>query len=276
MLELTIEQAIQKPETFLYVFADENKFLRYIDSKHAAVIRGKKANQNKVLLLSADKYGKSYEDYTTAIRQSFIDNYGKTPAQILVALAKGETVCGKNWNEGIYGIGKLPTTFSGTSISVDPTTGKILNNGVEVEIQKAVYGSNGAVCYTAIINDVKYTSNYRKISKSYYASQYVGSDGNAYNANGKAISSSETDNFWEMIIAAGEKLLNWLISLFGGNSNVELITTENTTPEQVTDGFATDTEGVSTAGLGTIGAIVLATAAIGGAIYGKKSKKNKK
>ena len=61
MIELTIEQAKQKPETFLYVWADEERFLRYLTPKSANIIRGKKANQNKILLLSADKYGKTKE-----------------------------------------------------------------------------------------------------------------------------------------------------------------------------------------------------------------------
>jgi len=272
-LELTINEAKQKPEAFLYIFADEKKFLRYIDSKHAAIIRGKKANQKKILLLSAEKYGDSYSDYTTAIRQSFIDNYGMTPAEILVRLANGETVCGKNWSEGTYGVGKVSNTFANTNISVDAATGKIMNNGVEVEGQTAIYNKKGVSCYSATVNGVTYTSNYKKTSKTYYASQYVDSEGNSFNALGQAITSGDTENIWEMVIAAGEKLLNWLISLFGGNDNTELITSENTTPNQTDDGF---TDNVQTADFGLIGAAILATAAIGGALYGKKGKSTKK
>lgn len=277
-LELTIQEAVRKPENFLYIFADEAKFLRYIDSKHAKIIRGKKANQNKVLMLSADAYGKKYEDYTAAIRQSFIDNYGMTPAQILVKLAQGETVCGKNWSEGVYGVGAVTNSFAGTSVSVDPTTGKILNNGVEVEGQQAIFNKKGVACFSAVVDGKTYSSNYRSVGKTFCADQVVDSEGNAYNASGKAISSADTSNIWAALIAAGERLLNWLISLFSPESaSTELITKENTVPNQGNDGFTTGGTDVQKADLGAIGAAILVTTAIGGAIYsGSKSKKGKK
>lgn len=274
-VELTIEQAKQKPEAFLYVWADEKAFLRYIDQKHANIIRGKKYNQNKVLRLSADKYGKSYEDYTNAIRQAMIDSYGYTPAQILVKLANGETVAGKNWEAGIYGVGKVSNSFAGTAISVDPNSGKLLNNGVEIEGQTAIFNKKGVSCWSATVDGKKYTSNYRKISKTYSAGQMIDSEGNTYNAFGNAVSSIDSSDFWESIIAAGDKLLNWILSLFGVNQNTELISTENTTPKQQEDGFTTNT---SEAGLGTVGIVLLGTAAAGALIYGTggKSKKSKK
>lgn len=274
MLELTIKQAIQKPEAFIYIWADEAKFLRYIDAKHAKIIRGKKANQNKLLELSAEKYGTTKQAYTDAIRQALIDAYGLTPAQILVKLANGDTVAGKNWSEGVYGVGKVSNTFSGSSVSVDPASGKILNNGVEVEGQTAIFNKKGVSCYSAVVDGKTYTSNYRAASKQFVASQVVDSEGNVVNASGISITSADSADFWEMIIAACEKVINWLISLFGGDkSNTELISVGNTAANQRQDGFTT---GTNEAGFGWVGTAVLATVLVGGVLYGERGKKTKK
>ena len=52
MRELTIQEACSAPANFMYVWADEDRFLKYIKPKHAAVIRQKKANQNKFVIIA--------------------------------------------------------------------------------------------------------------------------------------------------------------------------------------------------------------------------------
>ena len=58
-MELTITQAQKNAANFMYIWADEKNFLQKINRKYANIIRGKKANQIKLLKLSAQKYGKS-------------------------------------------------------------------------------------------------------------------------------------------------------------------------------------------------------------------------
>lgn len=106
-MELTITQAQKNAANFMYIWADKKEFLQKIDKKYANIIEGKKLNQIKLLKLSAQKYGKSYEEYTDAIREAFIATYDVTPAEALVILAQGGSIAGKNWSEGVYGIGAL-------------------------------------------------------------------------------------------------------------------------------------------------------------------------
>ena len=50
-IELTLEEAKQHPECFMYVWATD-QFLAAIEPKYAKIIGAKRANQKKVLMLS--------------------------------------------------------------------------------------------------------------------------------------------------------------------------------------------------------------------------------
>lgn len=282
-MELSIDQAKKHSADFMYIWADENKFLRYIPKKYASVIRVKKANQQKLLRLSAEKYKTTYDAYTTAIRQAFIDDYAHTPAEALVILAQGGQIAGKNWKEGVYGIGSLSNKFSGATVNdaevtVDQNNGHIYAGGKDItDTSKTVYNNiNGnVVAYQLFsIDDViTFMSQYNKTTKKYYAQSYVDADGNKHNASGATIGSSDAGSIWESIILSLETFINWIISIFGGDSNRETINAGNTLPNQQADGF------VQEAGMGEAGGILLVLAA-GGAlmasgVLGKKRKISK-
>lgn len=276
MLELTIEQACKHPANFLYIWADEQKFLRYIPTKYASIIRVKKANENKLLDLSAEKYGSTKEAYTNAIREAFIKTYGITPAAALVKLAKGEQVAGKNWKEGVFGIGATGTTFSqNKNVTVDPKTGHILLNGQDTykEGDDVLYADvNGKTVayqyYYTAADGTSYSSQRNSLGK-YFAARYSDKDGNLYDANGKATTEEYAADIWGNIIMAIESFINWLLSLFG--TGKETLNADNTLPSQTADGFVTES------GVGEAGGILLLLAAGGAAIaMGGKGKKGKK
>ena len=278
-MELTVQRAASQSADFMYIWADENKFLRYINKKYASIIRTKKANQKKLLVLSAEKYGTTYDAYTTAMRKAFIEQWGHTPAEALIILAQGGQIAGKNWSEGVYGVGALYVdTFVGhEGITVRPEDGHILNNGTDVPVTKTIYTQikKQAVPYQifSTVDGVTYTSQYNKTQKKYYAFSYSTADGQ-YNARtGQQMTASQNSDIWGNIEALFEKFLNWLISLFS-NDNRETINAENTLPNQTADGFVTNE-----AGMGEAGSILLVLAVGGalvasGALGGKK--KNRK
>lgn len=272
--ELKISEAKKHPANFLYIFADEKKFLQYIPVKYANIIRGKKANENKLLMLSAQKHKTTYDEYVSAIRQGFIDIYGITPAQALVELANGKTVAGKNWKQGVFGIGALKQAkFTGTSYSVDADTGEILDNGVPQPLDNTVYKEvNGkTVPFQKFVydNTTGYTfmSQLDESTGKYYATSKTDASGNITNALGAEMTTSDSASIWENVIMFAQQFIEWLISLFSGTTT-NTLTEENTLPDQQADGFVTE------AGFGEAGAILLALAA-GGALIASGSKKKK-
>ena len=273
MRELTIQEACTAPASFMYIWADEDKFLKYIKPKHAAVIRQKKAHQNKLLLLSAEKYGKTAKEYTDAIRSAFVAAYGMTPANALIVLAQGGSVAGKNWEQGVYGIGAVLSFAGHSDITVDEKSGYIYKGSANItDFQKTVYNkANGDVVawqYFAVDSGITYMSQYNKTTKKYHAQSFSTADGWYSAKTGNAIDSASSSDIWGSIVMALEKFVNWILSIFG--SGKETINAENTLPSQSADGF------VSQAGVGEAGGILLALAAGGALLFGMKGKKGAK
>lgn len=274
MLELTIAQACEQPQSFMYVWCPD-ELLAYMGGRARTVIATKRANQNKLLQLSADKFKTTKQAYTDAIRQAFINAYGMTPAVALEKLAMGEEVAGKNWAAGVYGIGATdkPTEFAGTGVTVDPTTGHIMAAGENVsDSALTVYGKGKnktiAKSYSATGNDGKiYTSMYDKRTGTYYAYQ-VGDAEGAKTAKGLKLSAADSADIWASVLGFLENITQWLINLFGGGK--ETLSAANTLPSQ-SDGFvAGEDASVSTWLLILLGGGLLLS---GGLKGGKKKKK---
>lgn len=278
-MELTIQQACNQSANFMYIWADEKAFLSRINQKYAKIIRGKKYNQIKLLELSAEKYGKTYEEYKNAIRESFIEQWGEHPADALVILAQGGTIAGKNWSEGVYGVGALYTkTFTGyANITVSEIDGHIFNNGMDItETAKTVYTTikKQAVPYQlfATVDGVIFMSQYNKTSKKYFAQSYSTADGSYSARTGNQINASDSADIWGTVINSIQVFVEWIISIFGGaGTNRTTINSENTLPSQIEDGF------VQEAGMGEATGILLALAAGGILLAGgiKPTKKKK-
>lgn len=290
--ELTLDQARQNSASFLYVFASDN-YLKYIPAKYAKIIRGKRNNQIKLLKLSADEYLKDitrWQEYVTAVQEGFIATYGISPTDALVKLALGETVAGKNWSEGVYGVGVVnPTSFSGTNITVNTENGHITKDGVDyTDETKTVYkefgGKIGTIPFQlfATIDDVTYMSEYKRANKKYYAKSYSNASGSYSAKNGSAISTADAGSVFENIQLGTWDFLDFLkqlLAFFGINygsssetKEVELINDANTLPNQQTDGYVqTDTQLNASA----IMAAVAAGALIIGKLMPNRGKKKK-
>lgn len=282
-LELTIQEACKNPQNFMYIWADEKAFLQYLKPQWASEIRTKKANQIKLLKLSAEKYGQTYEAYTSAIREAFIATYDMTPANALVVLAQGGQVAGKNWEEGVFGVGELyPDNFNGLAINdqpikVNPEDGHIYMGTQDItDTSKTVYANvkGQTIPYQlfATESNLGYTfmSQYNKLKKKYYAKSYADGQSSYSARNGSEINASQSGDIWGAVLLSLDQFLNWLLSLFTGNmANKETINAANTLPNQKADGF------VQEAGMGEAGMILLALAA-GGALLAGGIKGTKK
>lgn len=292
-LELKLEEVRKHPADFMYVFATD-EFLNLIPQKYANIIRGKKLNQKKLLVLSADEYLGSidrYPEYVQAVREGFEEIYGMSPAQALEKLALGQEVAGKNWSEGVYGIGKLhPTTFGGVTIdgqevTVDKTTGHIFVGTTDItDTSKTQYGYVKKQVWPVSLfsyekENTIFETAYYKTGKYYYASRYS-VDGVTKSArSGSAVSASEAASVWSNIQLGFTDFVSWIKSLLEMigiklpsieiGKDIETINADNTLPNQKTDGFVTE------AGIGEAGAILLALAGGGLLLANAKKKKSK-
>ena len=288
--ELTLDQARKHADCFIYIFASD-AYLKEISKKYAAVIRTKRANQRKLLTLSAQEflnsnaqYGdKYYNQYVTAVYDGFVEIYNMKPLEALVKLALGEEVTGKNWSEGVYGVGAVhAATFYGTNITVNATNGHITKDGVDyTDESKTVYKEikGTAVPYQlfAVINDVTYMSQYNKTYKKYYAQTYSSNSGTYSAKNGTTVSATDSASLFSNVQLGAWDFLEWiksLLSFFGinfGSSTTETITESNTLPNQQADGY------VQESGLSEAAAIALLAVAGGtllaGGFFKKKSNK---
>lgn len=271
--KLSLEDVRSKPESFLYIFAS-TEFCRSLGEKAYNIIMRKKLNQQKILTQSANNAGLAFDDYANAIREGFINTYGMTPAEALIKLAKGEEVAGKNWAEGVYGVGALYNMqfTQAPQITVDPKTGKLLVNGTVGSGQTALIASGypdnvQGYSYTDPATGSTYSSRYRKVKKKYYAHLVTDKDGNRYASNGASATPAD-GSMWENALGFLQKLVDWIISIFGGTAtkNVEKITANNTSPSQY-DGFVTQEAGMSP--ILVAGMVALAA----GTLLNKKGKK---
>lgn len=234
MIKATLADIKKSPINYLYIFAPDT-FINALGSKTAKIIRQKKANQQQLLKVAAIDNKSTYEVWRDAVYNAIQDQYAMTPAQILVALAEGKDIAGKNWNKGVYGVGAMPQyTFNqNNGVSVDPKTGKIQINYQNLSSQTPIYGNGGQIIgYAAIGKDgASYTSALS--NGQYYANTY-GTESTQQYANGSNFTASGSSNVWETIltyIPMISSILSWILSLFGVNTG-NLITYQNTYPSQ--------------------------------------------
>lgn len=237
MAKVTLAQITKSPLDYLYIFAPDS-FLKQLGNKVGGIIRSKRTNQVHLLNRIAVDNGSTYEAYRDAISSAIQDQYGMSPAKILVALAEGKNVAGKNWSKGVYGVGATNTltkTYATDgSVTVD-TAGKIMltSSGKLVEAQTPIYENDTLVGYAATHNGSIYTS-------------VLGADGNFYAntvgtatyqkfADGSEYDGSKARSVWESILTYAPyciQLIQWILSLIPGVNNRTIITPQNTIPSQ--------------------------------------------
>lgn len=279
---------LEEPIAFLYIFIDDFDemgipFLAMLDEKHRSIISSKAYNQ-KVMCRNVymDEHNDSTEglqDFREQIKNKIIDQYGMFPTEILLRLANGENVAGKDWNGGTYGVGESNNKYyknfsmvtnSGqdlSKISVN-NDGTLLFGRGSLNPTNIIYGSDG--------NPISYQYDYKGLSLTtqlvngnWYAGT-VGSKNKQWNADGTKFSSVTASSIWQSIatylpyVGLLLSLLSWLFSSFKGNSlsSGNLFNTSNTFPNQRVDWsyFGDDDEGMTTSDL-----LLLAAAA--GAVY---------
>lgn len=281
-MELTIKEACTNPQNFMYLWADEEKFLPYIKSEYRTIIADKKANQKKLLLNSAEKYNTTYDAYASAIRQAFIEQWDHTPAEALVILAQGGQIAGKNWSDGVYGIGSVAkNTFAGhTDITVREKDGYFERNGkiLPGDEDKNVYATVGGkvVVYQRFYADqttgITYCSQMNKLSKKYYAATYSDANGTYKAKSGDTVNASDRADIWGAILESLDKFFQWIMSLFSNTLERDTINADNTLPSQTKDGFVQTGGGTMLESSG----ILLAVAAAGILLAGGIKVPNKK
>ena len=289
MRELTKQEACTSPASFMYIFATD-EFLSYIEPKYAYIIKGKRSNQVKILMLSADKYlgdEKKWTEYGEAIRSAFIEMYGMQPIEALSILAQGGSVAGKNWKEGIYGIGATANidfgkSVNGASVYCNSQDGHIYAGTLDItDESKTVYKTikGQAIPYQLFSREtdgMTFMTQYSKIRKQYDAQSYSTSEGEFSARTGAALTGINGGDIWGTIIMYLERFAEWIISIFVKEEDQKQpITAANTLPSQTGDGF------VQQAGMSTGAKIALALAAGGALLYsttesGKKTMGKKK
>ena len=243
MAKKTLTSILQCPIEFLYLWASDD-FIAQLGNK-AKIIRVKKYNQYQTLWKTMEDNVKTssraeqlevYQSWLKQISQAMQDVYGMTPATILQKLAMGENVVGKNWKQGIYGIGGLQTTFAQNSaVTVDSATGKILVNGVEAAGQTPIIGDGGAITgysYYDAAGNRQYQSGVTSDGK-YGAVCYSSPDG-VEKATGGNFDPSQ-GGFWQNAnnyMPLVTKIIEWIMSLFGKGEDRVVLTPDNTVPDQ--------------------------------------------
>ncbi len=286
---VTLQNILDQPIAFLYVFAnfdipDVGNFLDTIGNKRS-IIYGKMRNQQQLIknrLISEHGNADDYQEFLAELEAKIEDDFGLSPRVILVKLAMGETIAGKNWEKGVYGVGSTDDTTTTTApggMSVDPSTGKIISNGKIVPTQYPIweYVKSGGFTvptitgYTAVKNNTSVTSAMTPLSGKYRIMS-IGTPTSQKNADGSIFSNANSSNLWASLgtylpyIGMILSIIGSLVSLFKGNSswswgNAGLLNAYNTYPCQKDwADFNDDDEGMTTSDL-----LLLAAAA--GAVY---------
>lgn len=242
MAKKTLANVLQCPIDFIYLWASDG-FIAQLGSK-ARIIKEKKYNQYQTLwkiMVDNVKSNNSsdlqdaYIDWTNQIADAIKNTYGMTPAVILQKLAMGEDVLGKNWKQGVYGIGEVQSTFSqNNAVTVDGSTGKIMVNGVAADGQVPIYGANGVVTgysYYDKTSNAQFQSGVN--TNGQYGAACYSNESGVQSANGGTFDQS-TGSFWSNAanyIPLIQRVIEWLVSLFGSGERV-VLTRQNTVPEQ--------------------------------------------
>lgn len=271
---------LDNPANYLYIFASE-EFLKQLDKRSQGILRAKAYYQNQ-LIINAIGGNQNYEVAREELHQAIMDIYGMTPAQMLVDLAMGKTVGGKNWSEGIYGIGaiKKVNTFEGTGsnlVTVNPETGAISMNGVVVSTDsQAMIGTNkkhnNVIGYTYTDSTgTTYTSQYNKVTGKYYCGTQTGADGVVKLADGTVGSQADMNTVWAGVVSDAVDFLKNVLNKYLDQIELapgETILTEKKALPAQEDGFVVTEE---KAGAGWMLPVVAAGAAV--ALYAANKKK---
>lgn len=225
-----IDGIFQNPVDFIYLFASDS-FISRLSGVYRRTVYNKNILQRKYVNTMAVQAGYDYKDVRDKIGAIIEDTYARKPADVLNRLASGQDVAGKNWKEGVYGVGATyrESWTQNPNIKVDPSSGKLLQGGLEISGQTGVYtGSGKLIGYTASVDGAQYQS--QRVGEKYYAGSYGTADG-AFNADGSAFQAVNCESVFQSIftyLPMFQSLLEWFFSLM----NITPIRTQNVVATQ--------------------------------------------
>lgn len=266
------------PIDYLYLWASD-EFISQLGSK-GKIIKKKRYYQYQTLYKAVVENVKkdsaidsTYDQVTKEIAELIKDTYGLTPGEILVKLAMGEQVAGKDFKNGVFGVGATnSTSFGGTGVTVDSVTGNLMKSGqvlfdfadADMDNFTFIYGQDGRVSgYSTIVNGTQY-----QVGVSYgddgtvlgfSPASYSDSNG-VYNPDGSSFN-SKTGSFWQNAnnyIPMINKILDWISSIVNSFfPNRTYLTTENTVPLQTEWVEESDNTGLLIAGGAILAGVIL-------------------
>ena len=209
-----LNQFLETPADFIYLFAT-NSFISKLSGVYQTTVYRKMRLQYKYINVLALDAGGTFESWREKFREAIVEQYGRDPYEILTLLASGKDVAGKNWKEGVYGIGANKYDgFKGTNITVDSSTGDLLQGGTVIPGQTNVYTSSGKlVGKTATVDGVQYQSDLS--GDKFYAGTYGTGEG-AFNADGTKFNPANAQSIFQNIFSFMEffdKLITWIFSI---------------------------------------------------------------
>jgi len=236
-------------------------------AKAIAIITKKRAYQLEFMRNIANQAGGNYDEVRNYVEQCIIDIYGMKPSEVVYRLAQGQTVRGKNWSEGVFGIGANPKlTFpdsSGYKVSSD--TGEIMDASGKVigSADSAMYDDNGTLYGYCVPKDgAWYASRYNANTNLYEAYEQTSKDGvitqvsTGQTYTDPGIAATE-NTIWEnagLLAPFLNQLLKAILALF----NIKTVTTDDIRISQVKDEWVAPEQGkTSTASLPLLGGIAL-------------------
>lgn len=256
------------PIDYLYLWASD-EFISELGSK-ARIIKAKKYNQYQTLwktIVSNNKTAGAaelqelYKQWTSEIAAEIQATYGYTPGEILVRLAMGEEVAGKDFGKGVYGVGSTPqTTFvQNPNYEVDSTTGQIKAGGGEIGNPTPIYGNNGEISgYSYQVGNQQFQSTYE--NGQFVALSYSDPNG-VQNANGQSFSSAN-GSFWQNAnnyMPIINSVLSWVSTIVNSYfPQRQVLQPSNTVPVQTEWVDAEkDNTGLLIGGIAVAGALLL-------------------
>ena len=277
MANINSETVRKSPMDFVYIFVTKDYLTRIaqvFSPSHATNIESKYKNAMRAVSAWGKENSLSYEKAKAEVKKLIIDQYGITPGEVLVKMANGEMIAGKDFKNGVYGVGDTPQlTFSqNPSAVVDPTSGKISfgDNSPEALWQTInQQGKTVEMNYTFMGNT--YTSRYDPRSGQFIANTYGDKNGMQF-ANGTTYTPSKASSVWENLNTALpiiKDCLTWAAQFVPDVLGKFIpITTANTVPQQ--SDYYVESGSPKTATFGVIGALLIGGLLLSGGIKPKK------
>lgn len=207
--DVTVDDILKNSIAYLYIFRNftipgtTETYLQWLGQKTAYIIDGKGKNQEQLVKNVAKDSKLTETELYEKIRAKIEEEYGMGPYEILMRLALGETIAGKNFVQGTYGIGAVAPNVAPAGCTVDPSTGKIISNTNFIKTQYPLWGNvevNGVkttalLGYTAVNNGTTITSAFNPTQNKYQLYS-VGSETAQQKADGTAFNNSQSSNIW--------------------------------------------------------------------------------